>query len=395
MALVTIYLVNHNYAKYLEQSINSIMVYANDPRFELLLFDNGSSDGSDEIIKKYENQFSNVIFQPNVGLITTCNRALDLAKGEYLIRLDADDYFVENALTEVVKSILEKKPDLIYGNYYTVNREGDILKEIQRVGPRDNAVRHRPSHGACSAFRIEFLKKFGGYSRYYDRQDGYDIWLKAIRFGQISFIEKPLFFYRQHGVNLTSNWSAILRTRRLIKKTFFKEWIDVKYNTRILLDFRDYIPNSSLERLNMMSFIAELSLNENDRVLVSIMHDDKSILDYCHMMNIEVCNNTQKYDEDILVIFDRPLRIQSMSLIDEMIISTFIFQTQHCYLAEELNKDNLMRFSPNGLESYLHKKDEHQIIDHEHNDLFQIYDSLYVVNNLFRNNRATYVQNAD
>lgn len=395
MALITLYVVNHNYAEYLEEAINSIISYANDPRFELLLFDNGSSDGSDKIIQRHEHIFEKVIFQQNVGLINTCNKALELAKGEYLIRLDADDYFLENALTEVIKSIVEEKPDLIYGNYFTVNSEGKILKKIQRVGPRDNSVRHRPSHGACTAFRIDFLKEYGGYSRYYDRQDGYDIWLKAIRFGQISFIEKPLFYYRQHGINLTSNWNAILRTRRLIKKTFFKEWIDVKYNKRILLDFRDYSPRSSLERLNLMSFISELSVNPNEGILISIMHEDQSILDYCKMLNIDISGNIEKFSEEILVIIDRPISIKIKSLIEEMIISTFIFQTQYCYMAEELNKDNLMRFSPNGLENYLNNNEEHQIIDHEYNDLFQIDRSLYVINNVFVNNRVTYVQNAD
>ena len=60
-----------------------------------------------------------------------------------------------------------------------------------------------PAHGACTMFKTSVLKKIGGYDESFSCQDGYDIWLKIINNYQISNINNPLFFYRQHSLSLT------------------------------------------------------------------------------------------------------------------------------------------------------------------------------------------------
>ena len=60
-----------------------------------------------------------------------------------------------------------------------------------------------PAHGACTLFKIETLKKIGGYDEEFNCQDGYDVWLKIINNFKISNINKPLFYYRQHSSSLT------------------------------------------------------------------------------------------------------------------------------------------------------------------------------------------------
>ena len=91
-SLVTIYITNHNYGRFLKQSIDSVLNQSL-KKFDLIIIDDGSKDNSKEIIKKYSKLPNvTVIFQKCKGLTISNNIALNLAKGKYIMRLDADDY---------------------------------------------------------------------------------------------------------------------------------------------------------------------------------------------------------------------------------------------------------------------------------------------------------------
>ena len=101
--LVSVYIVNHNYGDFLEIAINSVLNQTL-TNYEIIFIDNGSTDSSR---KKLEGFYSNpkirIILQKNMGLNAANNVALKFAKGKYIIRLDADDYFDKNAL-EILSS---------------------------------------------------------------------------------------------------------------------------------------------------------------------------------------------------------------------------------------------------------------------------------------------------
>ena len=65
-------------------------------------------------------------------------------------------------------------------------------------------------------FKSELFKKVGFYDEEFDCQDGFDIWLKFIKKYKVKSIKKSLWFYRQHGSNLTKNENKILKTRNKI-----------------------------------------------------------------------------------------------------------------------------------------------------------------------------------
>ena len=220
MPLVTVYVTNYNYGEYLDQALNSIL----DQTFrdyELLIIDDGSSDNSKEIISKYvdiENVFT--IYQSNLGLNKSNNIALKMARGKYLMRLDADDYLDPHAL-EIMVSKLNKHPDLalVFPDYYEVDINGEILKQIRRHNFDDEVtLLDQPAHGACTMFRKSILKQVGGYDESVLKQDGYDIWLKIIGHYRISNINLPLFYYRLHQNSITQNKEDLLKVRSIIKE---------------------------------------------------------------------------------------------------------------------------------------------------------------------------------
>ena len=129
--LVTVYITNHNYGKYINKAIKSVLGQTL-KNFELIIIDDGSKDDSRKIIDKYKNNKKVLtVFQKNKGLIVSNNLALRLAKGKYILRLDADDWLDPHAL-EIMSSILEKnsKIGLVFPDYYLVNINGEILESV-------------------------------------------------------------------------------------------------------------------------------------------------------------------------------------------------------------------------------------------------------------------------
>ena len=162
--LVSVYIVNHNYGEYLETAIESVLSQTL-KNFEIIFIDNGSSDDSKERVKKYfENKKIKFIFQKNLGLNAANNVALKFSKGKYLIRLDADDYFDKNAL-EILSSKLERDKNigLVFPDYYTVDKEGEIIDMIRRHDFSEVTLLDQPAHGACSMLRREILLALDGY----------------------------------------------------------------------------------------------------------------------------------------------------------------------------------------------------------------------------------------
>lgn len=216
---VTIYIPNFNYSAYIEKAIESVLQQSLSD-FELLVIDDGSTDGSREVISKYEGHPRvRIILQDNIGLNRTNNVALRAARGRYIMRLDADDYLDRNALFVMVGE-LDSHPDvgLVFPDYYCIDASGAITS-IER---RNDFTEHvtlldLPAHGACTMIRTDALRSIEGYSEAYRCQDGYDLWLRMIGRYQVRNISLPLFYYRRHSANITDNTSLIINTRAAIK----------------------------------------------------------------------------------------------------------------------------------------------------------------------------------
>ena len=94
----TVYITAYNYGKFIEKAIQSVLKQSTDD-WELIIINDGSTDNTCDILKRYETHPKvRVVEQENKGLSVSNNIALRISNGEYLMRLDADDYLDENAL---------------------------------------------------------------------------------------------------------------------------------------------------------------------------------------------------------------------------------------------------------------------------------------------------------
>jgi glycosyltransferase involved in cell wall biosynthesis len=204
--LMTLYILNFNYGDYIIKAVESA-IDQDFGDFELIIIDDGSSDGSREKIRPYEGLTNvTVIYQSNKGLTTSANVALHLARGKYFMRLDADDWLETCALTVMTRE-MERTPDAVYlfPDYWLADKQGNDYLEVSAVAGfpgKDPAA--APPHGACTLIRKDLLISCGGYDETIPKHDGSDLYKKLHPMGKALHVQERLFHYRRHGQNLSN-----------------------------------------------------------------------------------------------------------------------------------------------------------------------------------------------
>ncbi len=106
---ISICIPTYNRAKYIERLLNNII----DQKFhglEVVIVNDGSKDNTSEIVSSYESNLRlNYFFQENQGRAVALKKAIELANGEYIIIMDDEDLFVENAFSTIIKNIEQLK----------------------------------------------------------------------------------------------------------------------------------------------------------------------------------------------------------------------------------------------------------------------------------------------
>jgi glycosyltransferase involved in cell wall biosynthesis len=121
MSLVSIIVPVYNAEKYLDRCIDSIL-RQDYQDIELILVNDGSKDGSREIIDRYASEDSRVVavHKENGGVSSTRNKGLELAKGEYIQFVDADDWLPFDATKLLVRAMEENDAEMVIGDFYRV-----------------------------------------------------------------------------------------------------------------------------------------------------------------------------------------------------------------------------------------------------------------------------------
>ena len=232
---VSIVITAHNYAKYLPQSLESALGQNYDD-FEVVLVNDGSTDHTEEVLAHYrDNPRLKVLTLDGVGLASASNRGIEAATGDYIVRLDADDWFDENLLL-VEASYLDRHPNvgLVFCDYYTVDVHGEPIDRVRRAKVNDEVeLLDRPALAAGAMYRRKCWEAIGGYNEAIRYQEDYDFWIKFIEKFQVRNVSVPLMFYRQHGHSMSRNWDARMQTRRQVKKRFVEENRE-RFRSRVL-----------------------------------------------------------------------------------------------------------------------------------------------------------------
>lgn len=127
--LVSIVTPSYNQVDFLEETIQSVLKqdYLN---LEYGIVDGGSTDGSLDIIKKYDSHLSWWISEPDQGQAQAINKGIARTRGKIIAWINSDDIYLPNAIIQAVKAIEEDDVDLVFGDAVTIDETGYPLNEL-------------------------------------------------------------------------------------------------------------------------------------------------------------------------------------------------------------------------------------------------------------------------
>lgn len=223
MTFLTIAIPVYNKAQHIEMCVESIIDQKKN-NYEILLVDDGSTDNSLEICNKYAKNFKDrirVISCPNQGSIIARRICIENAKGEYIWFVDADDYLIDNRVTQRVESIIKKERcDLLIFNY--VNKSDIHSKVLDDFKVKNLVNRGKEELYLIAAGGPSFLNPL--FNKVFHRSlidlDSYDNF-KTVKNGtdyfqmlpiltnakSIFYFETPMYVYNNSGISISRSFN--------------------------------------------------------------------------------------------------------------------------------------------------------------------------------------------
>ncbi len=185
---------------YIGRCIRSLLSQSLDKkRYELIVINDGSKDRTDQALRVFEESITLIKNKKNLGLPKSLNLGIKKAKGNYIIRVDSDDYVNKDFLSIMLKfARLNPEVDAHACDYYLVNDDEKILKKI-------NCLKKPIACGIL--FKTEHLIDIGLYDQNFLINEEKDLRIRFKKKYSINRIALPLYRYRQHQNNLTKNKS--------------------------------------------------------------------------------------------------------------------------------------------------------------------------------------------
>jgi glycosyltransferase involved in cell wall biosynthesis len=218
LPLVSIVTPSFNQARYLEATIQSVLSQ-NYPRLEYIIVDGGSTDGSVEIIRKYESKLAWWVSEKDQGQTDAINKGFAHAKGDFFAWLNSDDTYEPNALSSALK-FLQTHPEvgLVYGDANYINEDGRVIgrfpaAQTDLVRLRRGYV-HIPQQAAF--FRADLWRAVGPLDPSFYFAMDYDLWVRLATRSQVKYVPQTWANFRLHTSGKTTSaddrcWPEMLR----------------------------------------------------------------------------------------------------------------------------------------------------------------------------------------
>lgn len=270
---ISIIIPSYNQARYLERTILSVLNQGYD-NLELIIIDGESTDGSINIIKKFENYLVYWHSVPDKGQSDALNQGFSLATGDIVGWMNADDLYIPGAFDMVVKAFKDNpNAGVVFGDWWEINSEDEVTSENLAF---DFSLGHFIYEGfhlnsQAMFWRREVHKRFGEFDVELHRTMDYDLILRlGLVEGQGHFlrIPFPLACFRRHAEQKTQGFDAVVHDEH--RRIALKNGIAAKYSllgeaARLMYRFRRaywYIKRGGFGYLFERSFEFQSRLKE-------------------------------------------------------------------------------------------------------------------------------------
>lgn len=239
--LVTVICLCYNHGAYVVESLNSVINQFYSP-IQLIIVDDFSTDTSKAIIEDWLKQHSSIEFisnDTNLGNTKSFNKALKLAKGEYIIDLAADDVLLPHCVMTQIRAFQNspyKNLGVVYGNAELILENGSFDSYYFAVNTQKKVVKKRITgdiyknvlsdfHSMCSVSAM-IKKSVFDHLEGYDESLAYedlDFWIRASRIYEFDFIDEPIMQKRIVSNSLATNFYKKNndQTKKIDHSTYF------------------------------------------------------------------------------------------------------------------------------------------------------------------------------
>ncbi len=201
----TIYTCTYNSVATIHQTISSVLNANNESDFEYIIVDDGSTDNTLVSASRYltnNRKIKLIVNEKNEGLASSSNKALNAARGNYVMRVDADDWLISGALQTLKQRMDSDDAGIIYPSYYETDSSGNTLR---------NVLPNVHHHAGCALMDKKLINeiRFTSGIRHWDSLDLYN---RIVNKGfKVSYYTgSPLWYYRKSA----NSMSAVMTPER-------------------------------------------------------------------------------------------------------------------------------------------------------------------------------------
>ena len=243
---LSIITINYNNAEGLRKTLASVAAQTFRD-FEHIIVDGGSTDGSVEVIREYEQSLasrlsplpSNLkwLSEPDSGIYSAMNKGIKMTKGEYLLFLNSGDCLVDEDVLSNVFQVAKDNIDVMYGDIKVVYNNQEIIKESPDVVTFQYLYSNAIFHSGGSFIKKTLFDSYGLYDENLRIVSDWKFFVEIFILKNVSYqhINLILSVFDLCGIS-TENQELMMKERMLVLRDLFPE--------RILLDYEKFSSSS-------------------------------------------------------------------------------------------------------------------------------------------------------
>lgn len=195
---VTLYTCAYNAEKWIRETIRSVIGI---PNTEYIIVDDSSTDKTLTAIVEAANGFIDenfriIVNDKNIGLASSCNKVLEMARGRYIMRVDADDLLMPHALETMLRAIVTQDAAILYSAYHEIDEKGRDLR--RDIAPNVN------HHAGCALMDRKLLNELK-FTEGLRNWDGLDLYYRMKKIGKIAYSPEAAWFYRRRKGSVSNS----------------------------------------------------------------------------------------------------------------------------------------------------------------------------------------------
>ncbi|WP_392478428.1 CHAT domain-containing protein [Nostoc sp. C110] len=257
--LISIVIVNYNRESYLGVAIASVLAQTWQD-FELLIWDDGSTDGSVAIANAYAQQDRRVrvVEAQHQGVSAACKAAIAQTSGSYIGIVDSDDILAPTALAQTA-TVLNRHPEtgFVYTDYLNIDEKSQVIGYGHRCdipySPEGLLVNFMTFH--FRLMRRSAYDQVGGVNKSFRCAEDYDLCLRLSEVAQVRRVEEPLYLYRNHSqsISVTRKTEQILWSQKAIAQALWRRGLAEKLQIDVELPESRFILRRKKPLLNKIA----------------------------------------------------------------------------------------------------------------------------------------------